>query len=214
MSHPHKAPGIDGLPTAVWRELWPVLHAQIHHLFALSLYTGQLPKAWKEAKIVPLRKGEGRDYTKAGNYRPISLLSSLGKALELVIAERIAYLVESQGKLPDNHFGGRKQRSAVHAIIYLQEQIYDAWRGNKTLSLVSFDVEGAYNNVAKAPLLRRLRERGILEVLVRWITDFCTDRKACVAANGYTSEVKLLPQSGLPQGSPLAISCSSSLMPR
>ena len=204
MSHPHKAPGLDGLPTAVWRELWPIVHSQIHHLFSQSLSTGRLPKVWKEAKIIPLKKGDRRDYTKATNYRPISLLSSLGKALELVIAERIAYIAESQGRLPHNHFSGRKQRSAVHAITYLQEQIYNAWRGNKTLSLVSFDVKGAYNNVAKTPELQRLRERGIPEVLVRWIDDFCTDRKACVAVNGHISEVKLLPQSGLPQGSPLA----------
>jgi len=64
--------------------------------------------------------------------------------------------VETQGKLPHSRFGGRKQRSAVHAVSYLQEHIYDAWRGNMTLSLVSFDVKGAYNNVAKAPELQRL----------------------------------------------------------
>ena len=34
--------------------------------------------------------------------------------------------------------------------------------------------------------------------------DFCTDRKASVVVNGFTSEVEDLPQSGLPQGSPLA----------
>ena len=54
------------------------------------------------------------------------------------------------------------------------------------------------------PVTKRLRERGIPETLVRWIDAFCTNRKACVMANGYTSDTKLLPQSGLPQGSPLA----------
>ena len=73
LSHPYKAPGLDGLPTAVRRELWPVVHAQIHHLSALSLSTGSLPEALKVAKIVPLRKGEGRDYTKAANYRSMCI---------------------------------------------------------------------------------------------------------------------------------------------
>ena len=153
MSHPHKAAGLDGLPTVVWRELWPVLHAQIQNLFSLPLSTGKLPQAWKVAKVIPLRKGEGRDYTKAANYRPIS--PHVREVLELVVAEQISYLVETQGKLPHSRFGGRKQRSAVHAVSYLQEHIYDAWRGNMTLSLVSFDVKGAYNNVAKAPELQR-----------------------------------------------------------
>lgn len=152
-SCPHKAPGLDGLPNIVWRELWPVLHAQIHRLLSLSISTGRLPEAWKVAKIIPSRKGDKRDYTKAASYRPISLLSSLGRSLELVIAERISFIAETKGRLPHNHFGGRKQRSTVHALTYLQEHIYNAWRGKKTLSLVTFDVKGAYNNVAKAPEL-------------------------------------------------------------
>jgi len=106
--------------------------------------------------------------------------------------------------LPNNHFGARKQKSTVLAISYLQEAIYDAWRNRKTLSLVSFDVKGAYNNVATGPLLERLRQRRIPETMVRWIQDFCTERKASVVVNGFTSEVEDLPQSGLPQGSPLA----------
>ncbi|KAG9801086.1 hypothetical protein KCU95_g30, partial [Aureobasidium melanogenum] len=120
------------------------------------------------------------------------------------MATRLAYLTEVHKLLPNNHFGARKQKSTVLAISYLQEAIYDAWRGKKTLSLVSFDFKGAYNNVATGPLLERLRRRRIPETMVKWIQDFCTDRKASVVVNGFTSEVEDLPQSGLPQGSPLA----------
>ena len=151
-----------------------------------------------------MKKAGKDDYTQPKNYRPISLLCTLGKVMEAVIAERISFLVETKGLLPNTHFGARKQRSSTHALSYLQERIFDAWRGRKTLSLVSFDVKGAYNNVAKAPELDRLRKRQIPEELVRWIDDFCTDRRACINVNGFTSEVCQLPQSGLPQGSPLA----------
>ena len=72
------------------------------------------------------------------------------------------------------------------------------------MTLASFDVKGAYNGVSKEHLLQQLRRRRVPEVLVRWIDDFCTDRKACVAVNGMTSEVHELPQAGLPQGSPLS----------
>jgi hypothetical protein len=58
---------------------------------------------------------------------------------------------------------------------------------------VSFDVKGAYNNVATGPLLERLRQRRIPETMVKWIQDFCTDRKASVVVNGFTSEVEDLP---------------------
>jgi hypothetical protein len=80
-----------------------------------------------------------------------TLLPTLGKALESLVAERIAYLVEKYSLLPKTHFGARKQRSTTHALSHLCEDVFRAWRGKKTLSLVSFDVKGAYNNVATEP---------------------------------------------------------------
>ncbi|KAI4813528.1 hypothetical protein E4T44_10710 [Aureobasidium sp. EXF-8845] len=140
---PDKAAGSDGLTIRVWKEVWSILQQQIHTLFTTSLGQGKLPMQWKVAKIVPLKKGNKDDYTLPKNYRPISLLATLGKVMETVMATRIAYLTEEYKLLPNNHFGARKQRSTVLAISYLQEAIYDAWRGKKTLSLVSFDVKGA-----------------------------------------------------------------------
>jgi hypothetical protein len=137
----------------VWRQLWPAVKESVRHLFQTSLDTGTLPQQWKIAKIVPLKKPNKDDYTRAKAWRPISLLSTLGKLLEAVIAERISFAVETYGLLPANHFGVRKQRSAEQALLLLQERIYTAWRGRKVVSLVSFDVKGAYNGVYKDRLL-------------------------------------------------------------
>jgi hypothetical protein len=199
-----KAPGRDNLPARVWRELWLVLEDEITLLFTRSFETGKVPQEWKIAKIIPLQKPKRKDYTIANNYRPISLLPTLGKALESLVAERIAYLVEKYNLLPKTHFGARKQRSTTHALSYLCEHVFKAWRGRKTLSLVSFDIKGAYNNVATESELRRLRQRQILETIVQWVQDFCTDRQACILVNGSTTDVQALPQAGLPQGSALA----------
>jgi hypothetical protein len=137
---------------------------------------------------------------------------TLGKVLEVVIAERISHAAETFGLLPTNHFGARKRRSAKQALLLLQEQIYKAWRNRKVPSLVSFDVKGAYSGVFKERLLQRLEARGIAENLVRWIDAFCSGRTAIIVVNGYTSEQRELPQAGLPQGSPLSLILSSSLM--
>jgi hypothetical protein len=74
---------------------------------------------WKVAKIVPLKKGNKDDYTLPKNYRPISLLVTLGKIMEAVMATRLAYLIEVHKLLPNNHFRARKQKSTVLAISYL-----------------------------------------------------------------------------------------------
>ena len=77
------------------------------------------------------------------------------QVLESVVAERLSHAVETRGLLPTNHFGARKQRSAEQALMLLQESIYPAWRGRKILSLISFDVKGAYNGVCKERLQGR-----------------------------------------------------------
>ena len=150
---PWKAPGDDGLPVVVWKETWPVVKHHVLAIFRASLEEGTLPSQWRHAKIIPLRKPGKEDYTVAKAWRPISLLATLGKILESVVAERISHAVETFGLLPTNHFGARKQRSAEQALVLLQEQIYAAWRGRNIVSLVSFDVKGAYNGVCKERLI-------------------------------------------------------------
>ncbi len=199
-----KAPGEDGLPAIVWKETWPGTKHHVLALFQASLEEGVIPHQWRHAKIIPLKKPGKGDYTIAKSWRPISLLATLGKILESVVAERISHAVETYGLLPTNHFGARKQRSAEQALLLLQEEIYTAWRGRKILSLISFDIKGAYNGVCKDRLLQRMKARGMPEELCRWVEAFCSDRTASIQVNGQTSETQKLPQAGLPQGSPLS----------
>jgi hypothetical protein len=201
---PWKAPGEDGLPAIVWKQIWPAVKDRVLRLFQTSLDEGTLPSQWRSAKLIPLKKPNKGDYTVAKSWRPISLLSTLGKTLEAVVAERVSHAVEALNLLPANHFGARKQRSAEQALLLLQEHIYNAWRSRKVLSLISFDVKGAYNGVYKERLLQRLTARGIPPGLVQWIDAFCSERTATILVNGYTSERQPLPQAGLPQGSPLS----------
>jgi ribonuclease HI len=199
-----KAPGEDGLPAIVWKEVWQVVKHHILALFRASLDDGSLPSQWRHARIIPLKKPGKEDYTVAKAWRPISLLATLGKVLESVIAERISHAVETHGLLPTNHFGARKQRSAEQALVFLQEQIYTAWRRREIVSLISFDVKGAYNGVCKERLVQRMRARGIPEELCRWTEAFCSQRTASIQVNGHAAQMRDLPQAGLPQGSPLS----------
>ena len=69
---------------------------------------------------------------------------------------------------------------------------------------MSFDVKGAYNGVDRSVLLRRLRERRIPEVLIRWVDSFCSSQRASIVVNRYQSEEMAIVHAGLPQGSPLS----------
>jgi hypothetical protein len=144
---------------------WPSVKHNVLAIFQASLVEGVIPDQWRHARIIPLKKPGKDDYTVAKAWRPISLLATLGKVLESVVAERISHAVETYGLLLANHFGARKQRSAEQALILLQEHIISAWRSRHVLSLVSFDVKGAYNGVCKERLLQRMKARGIPRLL-------------------------------------------------
>jgi hypothetical protein len=88
-------------------------------LFQTSLDEGELPTQWRNTKIIPLKKPSKGDYTVAKSWRPISLLSTLGKTLESIVAERISHAVETLGLLPTNHFGARRSaRLNKHSCCY------------------------------------------------------------------------------------------------
>ncbi|KAI2955870.1 hypothetical protein CBS147352_10986 [Aspergillus niger] len=85
-----KAPGENGLPAIVWKMTWPTVKYRVLDLFQASLEEGTLPRQWRHAKIIPLKKPNKENYTIAKAWRPVSLLATLGKVLESVVAERIS----------------------------------------------------------------------------------------------------------------------------
>ncbi|KAJ5751584.1 zinc knuckle domain protein [Penicillium odoratum] len=84
-------------------------------------------------------------------YRPITLLCTLGKALESVIATQISFLVDEYRLLPETHIGGRDDPVA---------------------SLLNIDVSGAFDNVSHKRLIHCLRMRKIPLDIVQWIASF------------------------------------------
>jgi len=58
-------------------------------LFKRSLNEGIYPKQWKQANVIPLFKEGDRDTL--SNYRPISLISCVGKVMERIIYKHLFY---------------------------------------------------------------------------------------------------------------------------
>lgn len=72
------------------------------------------------------------------------------------------------------------------------------------MTLVSFDVKGAFNGVHAHVLEQRLRARRVPEQAVQWIRNFCSERRAKVTLGSYESEPRDIEYPGIPQGSPLS----------
>ncbi|CEJ62645.1 Putative Reverse transcriptase [Penicillium brasilianum] len=186
------APGEDGLPALVWKHLWQALKQLITRIFTVSVKLGHHPRRWRVAKMVVLRKPGKPDYSTPGAYRPISLLNTLGKLLETVIARRLSYLAEKHGLLPNTQFGGRPGRTTEQALLVLANAIDRAWYKCKVVTLIAFDLKGAFNGVNKISLDARLRAKGIPAVARN------------IGFDDFRTEAAPLINAGLAQGSPLS----------
>lgn len=144
------------------------------------------------------------DYSVPGAYRPISLLKTLGKLLEAVIARRLSYLAENHGLLPDTQFGGQPGRKTEQALLVLPNAIDRAWYKHKLITLVAFDLKGAFNGVNKVSLDACLRARRIPTVARKWIASFMSGRHASIGFDDFRTKATSLANAGLAQGSPLS----------
>ena len=70
----------DGITVEMLRRTFAVVGPHLLHVVNSSLVTGQVPSEWKNANVLPLFKKGDRD--DPGNYRPISILSVVGKLCE------------------------------------------------------------------------------------------------------------------------------------
>jgi hypothetical protein len=72
------------------------------------------------------------------------------------------------------------------------------------ITLVAFDLKGAFNGVNNRSLDARLEAKGIPTVARNWIRSFMEDRRASISFDDFESATAPLENAGLAQGSPLS----------
>ena len=89
-----KAVGPDLIHNKVLKMASPAISNALTLLFNRSLSEGRFPACWKKAHVTLFTKKESKSV--CGNYRPISLLSCVGKVLEKCIQKRIFTFLEDK----------------------------------------------------------------------------------------------------------------------
>lgn len=199
-----KAKGGDGVPNELLKIAESILVSLLTKLFENCLTLGYFPQAWRTATTAILRKHDKDDYSEPGAYRPIALLSCLGKVFETLITRRITHWAETNGVLAPGHMGGRRQHSTDDAFVIFTSWIYHKWREGKVVSGLFLDVKSAYPSVHKRRLADTLRKKKCPEYIVQQIETYLENRTTDLRLQDFLSE-KFNVEDGLPQGSPLSV---------
>lgn len=195
-----KAAGVDEILPEFLKNMGEKGVTWLAKLFTSIITLGQIPKKWKESKIIAIQK-QGKSGENPGDYRPISLLCVAYKIFERVLLGRLDPLLE--GMLPATQAGFRKGRSCCEQVLALTTYIEQGFQKKKKTGVVFLDLTSAYDTVWINGLLLKVARMTKCKKMVSVVESMLRERKYTVYLDGKASKTRVL-NNGLPQGSVLA----------
>ncbi|KAF4500969.1 Zinc knuckle [Fusarium agapanthi] len=210
-----KAPGHDLICIEQLKMGCKDLAPLIAYLFNACLRLKIFPTAFKTAITAMLPKSGKDSYDTVNSWRPIALLSVLGKLYEKILTERLKKFIMDYDLLPETQYGA-PGKSTTHAIQSMIGVIHKAWSRKlskkfkkrwkfirEKVTMMGLDVSGAYNCVDPALLLQMLADLGVAESFLQIMHSYLSYRIVHLRLPQSTSEAFYM-LIGIPQGSPLS----------
>ena len=177
-SNPKKAPGGDGLTADIVRRAAGIDPELLLSLLNKCLELSCFPEPWKEAVVVVLRKPGKDDYTLPKSYRPIGLLSVLGKVLERMMVRRIRWHILP--KANRRQYGFVPQRSTEDALYDLVSHLRDGLKKKLLNLVISLDIEGAFDAAWWPAIKCQLARKGCPQNTRKLVDNYLTNRKVTI----------------------------------
>ena len=193
-----KATGPDMINPRLLKEASFILKYPLCRLFNMSLATCNFPSEWKLANVTPVFKKDCPSSLK--NYRPISLISVVGKVMERCVYKHIYNYLLTNRIVTSNQSGFTPGDSAINQLLYITNEFGKALDEGKEIRVIFCDISKAFDRVWHKGLLRKLKSVGIRGHLLGWIESYLSNRRQRVVINGCTSEWQNI-YAGVPQGS-------------
>ena len=186
----NKASGPDLVNPRLLKEGAEVLSPHLVKLFNSSLSKSYFPDNWKVANVVPIyKKG---DKTSVTNYRPISLLSCIGKTFQKCVFKHMYNFLLQHKIITSLQSGFTPGDSSVYQLIDLYNTFTKAIDDGKEIRTVFCDISKAFDRVWHKGLMFKLRRIGIGGPLISWFKSYLDGRKQRVAIEGSLSNTLTL----------------------
>lgn len=193
-----KAAGPDSIDNRLLKELSRPLSTPLTDLFNFSLAKGKVPSLWKQAHVTPIFKKN--DPSDVANYRPISLLNTIGKVLEKIVHKYVFNFLNDHHVITALQSGFVPGDSTVNQLVDIYNTFCQALDEGKEVRAIFCDISKAFDRVWHKGLLFKLHSVGISGSLLQWFTDYLDSRKQRVVIPGVSSNWSSV-KAGVPQGS-------------
>ena len=197
---PRKASGPDKISHKMLKICPGLIAIPLKIILNQSLKQCKYPSQWKIANVTAIfKKG---DSSLPSNYRPISLISCVGKLMERVIYKYV-YNYLSQNKLIYEYQSGfLPKHSTVHQLIEMYNSILNSLEKKELSCFVFCDFSKAFDRVWHRGLIHKMKSYGIKGNLLLWFQNYLQGRKQKVVVKDSESTLSNI-SSGVPQGSVL-----------
>ena len=195
-----KASGPDGISHQMLKMTKDEICKPLSILFNMSLQYHQFPAIWKKAMVLPLfKKGDRHEVS---NYRPVSLISCVGKVFERVVFKHMYNFMFDNELFYKFQSGFLPNHSTVYQLIEIYDNICQSLEQKKHTCLVFCDISKAFDRVWHRGLVKKLKCYGFQGSFLCWLNDYLTDRMQQVIVNTHKSSLNRI-NAGVPQGSVL-----------
>jgi hypothetical protein len=177
---------IDGISTKMVKFIGSEIAVPLAHVFNTSLESGIFPDKLKQCRVIPIFKSGS--HLDCDNYRPISLLSSISKVLEKIVADKLLYHLQSNDLLYTHQYGFIPNRSAEHNLLQIINYVTSALNDGNFCIGVFLDLKKAFDVCSHSILLKKLSKMGITGVSHRWFSNYLSGRSQKVEINGKFSD--------------------------
>jgi len=180
-----KSCDIDGISSCLLKYLNTTISTPLAFIFNLSIKNGTFPEKLKSSRVVSIFKSG--DPQLCDNYRPISLVSSLSKIFEKIVATQLTNHLELNKLINKHQFGFQRGLSTEHNLLHLTNFISKALNQSKYCIGIFLDLKKAFDVVNHEILSKKLFHLGVRGNLLRWFQSYLSNRTQKVDINGVLS---------------------------
>ena len=195
--NPNKATGPDEISNKMLKAAAQEVSVPLNILFNRSFSESKFSEIWKFSNVIPLPKKE--DNSDPSSFRPVSLLSNVGKLQERIAFKNIYNFLNGNDLLYKYQSGFLPNHSTTFQLIDIYHHICQTIDNNQFSCMVFCDVSKAFDRVWHKGLIFKLKQVGIEDELLEWINDYLSNRQQKVVIKNCSSSLRSV-NAGVPRG--------------